>query len=236
MNVRKYERMFSPNTKALKVFRVLKDRRWHCRVHEYSDVGSTQIAGSGGIQGLERGSTSRPGIVIDSENHVCAVCGKTTMHDRWTGNWATAVTTHTMPVDLTLRILALFGYKDAVDQSKRGATDLTIDHKFPMIRWPKNYGDADREDMSEEDIRARFQLLKKSNGTASHNHLKSRACENCLKTGKRGTPFGIRYFYVGDGEWRADQNDESGCNGCGWYDFDKWRKSLNSELRKHTNT
>ncbi len=52
--------------------------------------------------------------------------------------------------------------------------------------------------MSNEDIRDKFQLLKKSNGSVSHNLLKSRACENCYKKGQRGTPFGIQFFYAGN--------------------------------------
>jgi len=85
--------------------------------------------------------------------------------------------------------------------------------------------------MSDDDIREHFQLLKKSNGTTSHNHLKSRACEHCFKTGSRGTPFGVRFFYEGGPKWvPEDRKDPSGCIGCGWYDFDLWRKHLNQRL------
>ena len=231
MNVEKYKELLKTATKASKVFAVLEDGQWHCRSHEYDHVGTTQVAGSGGIQGLERGSGTRPGIEIESKNLMCGSCEKTTRQDRWTGRILQPFGMTVMPDRLKLRVLNCFKYKDVVEQQKRPQNHLTIDHKFPMIRWPSGYGGADREDLSDAEIRARFQLLKASNGSASHNLLKSRACERCFKTNKRGTPFGIRYYYAGTDRWKGDPKDERGCHGCGWYDFDKWRKALNRAIR-----
>ena len=39
-----------------KVFELLSDRKWHCRIHEGKPIGSGQYAGKGGIQGLKRGN------------------------------------------------------------------------------------------------------------------------------------------------------------------------------------
>ena len=87
--------------------------------------------------------------------------------------------------------------------------------------------------VTDDDIKGRFQLLKSSNGSVSHNLLKSRACEKCYKTGNRGTPFGIKFFYEGGSKWApADKEAPEGCIGCGWFDFDKWRTELNKEIRK----
>ena len=231
MNVERYKELLKTAKKASMVFAVLEDGRWHCRSHEYGHVGTTQLAGSGGIQGLERGSTARPGICIESKNLMCNVCNKTTRHDRWTGTFQIQFGATVMPDRLRINVLNYFKYKDVVEQQIRQKNELTIDHKFPRIRWPRGYEDADREDLSEAEIRERFQLLKASNGTASHNLLKSRACERCFRTKKRGTPFGIRYYYAGTDKWEGDPQDERGCHGCGWYDFDKWRKALNRDLR-----
>ena len=85
--------------------------------------------------------------------------------------------------------------------------------------------------MDETAILANFQLLKKSNGSVSHNLLKSRACERCYQTDKRGTPFGISFFYVGGPKWARAKKDAAGCLGCGWFDFSKWRISLNRILK-----
>lgn len=59
------------NTTQSKVFRVLEDKQWHCRGCGYRGIESGQLAGGGGIQGLERGTTSRPGLVIESESREC---------------------------------------------------------------------------------------------------------------------------------------------------------------------
>ncbi|MDE0320862.1 MAG: hypothetical protein OXH86_19850 [Acidimicrobiaceae bacterium] len=112
-----------------------------------------------------------------------------------------------------------------------------MDHKLPQLRWggTEVAAQQDYSAMSDEDIVDKFQLLKKSNGSVSHNLLKSRACERCYKTGNRGTPFGIRFFYAGNGKWApADKQDASGCVGCGWFDFDAWRSALNRTLRLGT--
>lgn len=89
--------------------------------------------------------------------------------------------------------------------------------------------------MSEEDIQHKFQLLKKDQA-GNHNLLKSRACERCIKTGYRGYPLDIKFFYKGDDKWPEDcpisgPDAERGCIGCGWYDFEAWRLALNKKLK-----
>ena len=103
-----------------------------------------------------------------------------------------------------------------------------------MERWGE--GEASHSiEMSSEVIRAKFQLLKKD-ASGNHNLLKSRACERCIATGKRGTPFGIAYWYEGCEAWDLSIpirgfEAEKGCQGCGWYDFNAWRLSLNQTLK-----
>ncbi|MDJ0517085.1 MAG: hypothetical protein QNJ74_12810 [Trichodesmium sp. MO_231.B1] len=72
--------------------------------------------------------------------------------------------------------------------------------------------------MSEAEIKQKFQLLKKDSA-GNHNLLKSRSCEFCLKTGKRGTPLGIKFWYQGNENWRHNipqigKDAETGCIGC----------------------
>ncbi len=104
-----------------------------------------------------------------------------------------------------------------------------------MLRWggaePKNAAD-----MGEEEIHQKFQVLKKD-AFGNHNLLKSRACETCLKTDKRGTPFGIQFWAQGDKQWPTDvprigKDAEPGCFGCGWYDLETWREELNRRLQR----
>ena len=224
---------FRPNAKALKVFLVLKDKQWHCRACEYEHVESGQIAGSGGIQGLQRGSNSRPGIVIESENRPCPECERNTRQDRWDGNFQSQVQGGSMPSRVVNQIMTVLQRRDIVENTQRTPNELTIDHKFPMIRWDteESRKQTDYTNLTDENIRTRFQLLKKSNGSVNHNLLKSRACERCHSEGKRGTPFGIKFFYSGNENWAgATENDSRGCIGCGWFDFDKWREELNKRI------
>ena len=225
---------FKTESKILKVFLVLKDNQWHCRGCEYEHVGSTQIAGGGGIQGLEKGSRNRPGIIIESQNFFCPKCDKSIRHDRWEGNFHSEVQGKSLPRKVAQRIITVLRSRDIVENTERPLNQLTIDHKFPMIRWDTNEANkqTDYTNLTDKKIRARFQLLKKSNGSISHNLLKSRACEKCYKEGKRGTPFGIKFFYAGDETWSGTtKKDPKGCIGCGWFDFDKWRAELNKRIR-----
>ncbi len=236
MDLDEYTESLDDRTKVYQVFQVLKDQKWHCRRHEYTHINIGQLAGSGGIQGLERGSTKRVGIVLKSENKQCNKCKKNIMHDRWTGDFSGLAAPTNMSREFQQRVINLLGSKDVVDGGNRSANELTIDHKLPMIRWSENTQgyQTNYDVMGDDDIKHAFQLLKKSNGSVSHNLLKSRACETCLKTKKRGTPFGIKFFWHGDEKWRTDKHDPAGCKGCGWYDFEKWRTELNKFIRNNS--
>lgn len=103
-----------------------------------------------------------------------------------------------------------------------------------MERWGQTEPSHDIL-MTDEQIRQKFQLLKKDEG-GNHNLLKSRACERCITTKKRGTPLGINFWYIGGENWplEAERGPEAelGCYGCGWYDFQAWREALNAHLAK----
>lgn len=217
-----------------KVRAVLEDQQWHCRSHEYKRIPSGQLAGGGGIQGLQRGTKDRPGLKIESKTDLCEACGKKTRWDRWTGGHQSANAPSGFPAGLVQRILVHFGRTDVIEQRTRPDHELVVDHRFPMLRW----GGTEEKlsaDMPEDEIEKRFQLLK-FDGGGNHNLLKSRACETCFKTGVRGTPFGIEFFYEGGPRWdrkvpAAGKEAEKGCAGCGWYDFAKWREALNLRLK-----
>ena len=234
MDIGEYKRLHRQGSKQLQTFEVLEDMDWHCRNHAYDHIGSGQIAGSGGIQGLRRGSSKRPGLTIEHESRHCDECGVRHRHDRWTGEFTDGIHMAGIPKALTLRAYEVLGRRDVVDDVSRSVNEVTLDHKLPMKRWNEHTSrqQTDYQNMSDDDIRERFQLLKKSNGSVSHNQLKSRACEECFRTGKRGTPFGIRYFSAGNDVWQGKSaKDPSGCVGCGWYDIAAWRTCLNRKLR-----
>ena len=225
---------FKEGTKIQQVYLVLRDQQWHCRECEYGHVGTSQIAGGSGIQGLQRGTGSRPAMVLESRSQHCAICQHITRQDRWTGGVKPAIPATAIPQNQIPRFLRVLGRRDIVEMTNRQPAEVTIDHKLPMIRWNQTtrQGQVNYAQMMESDIKQKFQILKASNGSVSHNLLKSRACEHCFGTGERGTPFGIEFFYEGGPLWApSDPTDPAGCIGCGWYDFDQWRTALNAKLQ-----
>ncbi|BAY97112.1 putative restriction endonuclease [Tolypothrix tenuis PCC 7101] len=218
----------------LKVFDLLSDHKWHCRKHEGKAVASDQYAGGGGIQGLQRGNKQRAGLVIETESKYCEVCGRKVKWDRWTGEIKSANSAANIPKSLVQRILQVYSYTDVIEQRKRAAHELVIDHRFPMERWGDNEP-PHLISMSDIEIQKKFQLLKKDT-SGNHNLLKSRSCERCINTGKRGTPFGIRFWYQAGEDWpsihKRGAEAEDGCIGCGWYDFEAWRNALNLKLAR----
>ena len=215
-----------------KIFAVLKDQKWHCRQHGYEGKGISvrQVAGGGGIQGLHR-----KGFDIRPVNKFCNKCGVTTVWDRWTGGLSRASKPPALSSELSRRILRHYHYTDAIEQRRRPGHELIVDHRFPRIRY-RDYAPPSDRDMSDEDLERHFQLLKKDRA-GNHNLLKSRACEYCFKTGNRGSPFGIQFWYKGSSRWPANvpksgAGARKGCFGCGWYNFDRWRRELNRRLGK----
>lgn len=137
---------------------------------------------------------------------------------------------------LRKRIISVLGGKDAY--SDKPNDSVLPDHKFPEIRWDKTTKAVNPDDMPEEQIRAKFQLL-----TNQNNEAKREACRKCKQTGKRPHPYGIKFYYDNDGKGTEDWNApkeygheaEQGCIGCCWYDFDEWRKTLKKVIEKYQN-
>lgn len=219
------------------IFEKLSDCKWHCRNCASIGIDSKQYAGGGGIQGLQRGTKTRPGLVIITETTTCSECNATKICDRWTGVYKNANSASGIPQKLQNAILKYYSYTDCIEQRVRQAHDLVIDHRFPMERW----GDAEEANpvtMTNDEIKEKFQLLKKDDA-GNHNLLKSRACERCIATRKRQYPLGIKYFYDGNEDWPENcpefgNEAKQGCFGCGWYDFSAWRKSLNEYIIEMT--
>lgn len=116
-------------------------------------------------------------------------------------------------------ILELFDMRDAFTGASITSTP-EIDHKTP---WTRLENDIDARNMSNEELRANFQLL-----TREHNLLKDRMCGRCKETGRRPPFFEIFFWYEGNEKY------ENTCWGCGWYDGVKWREKVNERLNtKH---
>lgn len=124
------------------------------------------------------------------------------------------------------RIVTALGSYDAFEARKGRTEGLLPDHKFPEIRWDSDTRRESLEGLSENEIRRDFQLM-----TNQRNQQKREVCRRCYQTGKRGYPYGIKFFYEGDENWpdntpKRGKNAETGCVGCGWYDLERWRSAI----------
>ena len=173
------------------------------------------------------------GYVISTHRAIyCNECNKKTVHYILTPVLSTEKTNYeTIPDKLKIKICKTFNYTDAYSGIKNpSASSFIPDHKFPEDRWDKCTATANDEDMSQEEIRAKFQLL-----TTQINLHKQKQCAKCITSGKRGYPYGIKFYYEGDENWnpkypKKGTQAEQGCVGCGWYDLLKWKEELNKKL------
>lgn len=235
MNTNEYENLLKDGTNQKRYFQILKDGEWHCRDCAAREIGTTQIAGGGGTQGLERGTKKRPGIVLISEQRFCKKCNRQTIWERWDGEFKTSTAASSLPEELQKQILSHYSYTDSIEGRKRPADELVIDHRLPIVRRG-SVEDKNPKTMEPEAIEKKFQLLKKDS-SGNHNLLKSRACEECKRTGKRGYPMRIKFYYEGDENWPPDcptegPGAERGCIGCGWYDYEAWITALNKAIEE----
>ena len=131
---------------------------------------------------------------------------------------------------LRKRIIRVLGGVDVYEGTP--SAHLLPDHKFSEIRWDENTKAENPDDMTDDEIRAKFQLL-----TNQRNQQKREVCRNCFQTGKRGTIYGISYFYEGDEYWDKSipvkgKEAEKGCVGCPWYDIQNWKEHLMKLIKK----
>ena len=125
---------------------------------------------------------------------------------------------------LRKRIIKLLGQYDVYET--RINSNCLPDHKFSEIRWDENTKGENPDDMTDEQIKEKFQLL-----TNQRNQQKREVCRSCFQTNKRGIIYGIPFFYKGSEDWddtipKKGKEAEKGCIGCGWYDIQKWREEL----------
>lgn len=207
-------------------FEALRDGEWTCQNCELPENPNWARR----VQDLKQ-----YGYTISTETgRECEKCGETATHlimlriprggvmgyETWTG-------------DVRRRIINALDNYDAYEASSRARSSLLPDHKFPEIRWDKDTLEENPEDMPEEDIRDKFQLLSNQ-----RNQQKREICRNCFQNGERGTPYGIEFFYEGGPEWpddvpRTGAEAEEGCVGCGWYDLERWRQELNAFIKQN---
>ena len=217
---------FTPGTTSYIDFETMSDLEWHCTKCELESAQAKtwQVWRHNGIQL----ATDEKGNYYKSL--LCPDCGKKTIHRRLLSLTILEDTTTraSIPQKLAQRIKKVYSCQEAVLLRNLPSRQLEIDHRFPQIRWGQDE-EPHSIDMPDIHIKAKFILLNRS-----HNLLKSRYCERCVQTGRRGEFPGIEYWYEGSDRWSSsiNPNDESGCEGCFWYDPYKWREELNNLIKQ----
>lgn len=217
---------FKEGTTSHNDFNILSDLKWHCTKCELKSgqAKTWQVWRQMGIQldKDERGNFYK--------TLVCERCKGKTIHRKLKSLEISEETKirSGFPQKLINRIKHILNFEEALFLRKMMPRELEVDHKFPQVRWNKNEP-VNGTDMKAEEIKEKFILLTRSN-----NLLKSRYCEKCCKTGKRGCFPGVYFWYEGDEEWdvKIDKHDEAGCEGCFWYNPYKWREELNKIVKK----
>lgn len=171
------------------------------------------------------------GYTLATETRVCKVDGKKWTHILLVPLERAAQTGYEyISPELRQRVIKLLSSYDAYEASARPSRYLLPDHKFPEISWDAETRQANLDDLTDAQIKQKFQLLDNQ-----RNLQKREACRAVHQTGKRGTLFGIKYYYKGDENWPADVPKtgaaaEAGWIGSPWYDIETWRQSLNQKL------
>ena len=148
----------------------------------------------------------------------CPDCGRDTTHYKLLHSEPTLEKKERLIIDPKTRnrILKIFDNRDAFTGGSISST-AEIDHKVP---WTRLEEDVDATKLSDDEVRAHFQLL-----TREHNLLKDRACSHCKKENKRPPFLEIPYWYAGGEDYQDT------CEGCGWYDGSAWRESVSEQIK-----
>jgi len=215
---------FKPSTTSYHDWEVLKDLQWHCTKCELKSgqAKTWQVWRQNGIQ-----------LDVDEKDNFyktiyCENCNNKTIHRKLKTLIISDETKSRSGISqkLSLKIKSVYKCEEALFLREFPSRELEIDHKFPQVRWNKN--EEKYNNLTEVEIKEKFILLTRSN-----NLLKSRQCERCVITQKRGSFPGIYFWYQGDENWEGENEfDEKGCVGCFWYDPYKWREELNKMLIK----
>lgn len=210
--------------KTYRVLESLYSGEWECRV--CGPVPKVNPQPAARIKALKQ-----KGYTICSKRKKCDICEKKTMHDILIMISLFDETSYTVRSsisdDLKHRIIHILGSFDVAMYIKRTHEEFVIDHKFPSQRWSQQES-TNHAEMTDDAIRSKFQLL-----TNQSNMMKSRACDECVKTGVRGSFMGIEWYYHGNKHWdnTIPFDSEKGCVGCPWYDLKEWRFSLHQQLK-----
>lgn len=212
---------YTPNTQKYRILEVLSDLQWHCSECE---LPGSQPAKA--IQGIRQDGYLLEKVGSNWAKYMyCENCKRVTPHRRLITleKQHDPIKRATITPTLRKRIIALFEGKDEILGYEPTGRAIEIDHRVPEVRWENSEEELDKL-ATDLELKKRYMLLVRE-----HNLLKSRSCEKCKATDIRQPFMGINYFYEGN------QNYVDRCDGCGWYNPERWRESLNQLLIDRNN-
>lgn len=203
-------------------FETMSDLKWHCTKCELK-------SGQAKTWQVWR---QEKGIQLDQDENenwykkiFCSNCGDITVHRKLK---STEIISNNLkarsgiPPTIAKKAKEIYEYIDEYSMRKEPPNQLEIDHRVPQVRWDSN--EDNNTNLTTNQIKEKFMLLTRAN-----NSLKSRVCEECLATNKRGKGYKeIEFWYVGNEDYTA----EIGCTGCFWHNPSEWRKRLNAKLKE----
>lgn len=212
---------FKEGSNQYKDFETMSDCKWHCSKCEL-------LSGQAKTWQVWR---QEKGIQLDKDengnwykNIYCEKCGIKTVHRKLK---STQIVTDNLkartgiPPKVAKRAKEIYECIDEYTMRTEAAKILEIDHRIPQVRWTQN--EEVNSNLNDEQIKEKFMLL-----TSPNNLLKSRVCEECARTNKRGKGYKmIEFWYVGT----EDYTDDIGCVGCFWHNPSKWREELNKRIK-----
>lgn len=213
---------FKKDSTQYKDFETMSDCKWHCSKCEL-------LSGQAKTWQVWR---QEKGVQLDQDENgkwykmlFCPNCNIKTVHRKLK---STEIVTENLkartgiPAKIAKRAKELFGCVDEYSMRTEAANVLEIDHRTPQVRWTAN--EDDNSNLTDEQIKEKFMLL-----TSPNNLLKSRICEECVRTNKRGKGYKeIEFWYVGD----ENYSDDIGCIGCFWHSPSKWRREINIKIKE----
>lgn len=173
-------------------------------------------------------------LLATNTNMACGNCGRNTTHILLVPMSEGPVSGYeVISPKLKERIIKVLGNYDAFEGKVRPSSVLIPDHKFPEISWDEKVRQENLENLTDDEIKQKFQLLDNQ-----RNLQKREACRQIIQTGKRGELFGIKYYREGDEDWpknvpKTGKAAEKGWIGSPWYDIEAWRQSLNDFIKKN---
>ena len=213
---------FRSGTTQYQDFETMSDLKWHCTKCELK----SGQAKTWQVWRQEKGIQ----LAQDEEGNwfnrmECRVCHQLTVHRKLLSTELVVndlKARSTIPPDIARRAKNIYGCVDEYSVRTEPANQLEIDHRIPQVRWDSD--ESDNRDLTDAQIREKFMLLSRAN-----NLLKSRICEECKRTGKRGKGYKIvEFWYEGSEAYEPNV----GCCGCFWHNPTKWREEINKAIMR----